>query len=54
MSFKRMSYFDTYRLLDNISPFRWDSVLRIFLKEPAQVLQRRSKGSTDLQHGFMH
>lgn len=48
-SFDPMCYFGTHRLFDNISPFRWDSVLRVFLKEPAQILQRRSKGSANLQ-----
>lgn len=44
-----MCYFVTHRLFDNISPFGWDSVLWVLLKEPAQILQRRSKGSTNLQ-----
>lgn len=38
----------THRLFNHVSPFRWDPILWIFLKEPAQILQRRSKSSTDL------
>ena len=44
-----MRYSVTHRLFDDIGPFRWDSVFGVLLKEPAQILQRRSKGSTDLQ-----
>lgn len=41
--------FITHWLFDHICPFRWDSVLWVLLKEPAQILQRRSKGPTNLR-----
>lgn len=39
----------THRLFNYVSPFRRDSIFWVFLKESAQIFERWSKGSADLQ-----
>lgn len=45
---RKRSSTHSHRLFDNVCPLWWNSVLWIFLEESAQILQRRSKRTTDL------